>query len=98
VCPEVTAELREVASREGFALHTLRDWLKRWFNEQGDGLYEWSLRMLEAIEYEAFNAPEQWQQGVAARALNYMMDACEAMGLPLPELFPDSVLAWRQRP
>jgi len=95
ICPEVTALLHDAAAREGFALHSLRDWLRQWFGSQGDGLYEWSLRMLEAIEYEAFNVPPEWQRGEAARSLRYVMDACEAVGLPLADLSPDGALAWR---
>jgi len=97
VCPEVTLELRDVAAREGLALHSLRDWLRQWFSSQGDGVYEWSLRMLEAIEYEAFNVPPESQRGEAARSLRYVMDACEAVGLPVAALFPERVLAWYWR-
>ncbi|PXV60334.1 hypothetical protein SAMN04487785_10255 [Dyella jiangningensis] len=95
VYPAVTAALRDVAEREGLALHSLRDWLRQWFESQGDGLYEWSLRMLDAIEYEAFNVPAEFQRGEAARALRYVMDACEAIGLPLARFFPDGAMAWR---
>lgn len=95
VCPDVTAALRDVAEREGLALHSLRDWLRRWFESQGDGVYEWSLRMLDAIEYEAFNVPAELQRGEAAHALRYVMDACEAIGLPLARFFPDGAMAWR---
>ncbi|WP_144240818.1 GIY-YIG nuclease family protein [Dyella japonica] len=95
VCPEVTAELHEVAEREGLALRSLRDWLRQWFDGRSDGLYEWSLRMLEAIEYEIFNVPVALQHGEAARSLRYVMDACEAVGLPLSAIFPDAALAWR---
>lgn len=95
VCPEVTAELRAAAEREGFPMHSLREWLHQWFDGQADGLYEWSLRMLDAIEYETFNVPAEFQRGEAARSLRYVMDACEAVGLALPPIFPDAVLAWR---
>jgi hypothetical protein len=95
VCPEVTAALRETAEREGLALHSLRAWLQRWFESQGDGLYEWSLHVLVAIEYETFNVPVELQRGDAARSLRYVMDACDAVGLPLQDFFPDSVVVWR---
>lgn len=95
VCPEVASELHAAAVREGLALHGLREWLRQWFGSRSDGLYDWSLRMLEAIEYEAFNVPPSLQQGAAASSLRYAMDLCEAVGLPLAGLFPDSVLAWR---
>lgn len=97
VCPEVTVELQEVSARDDLPLHTLKDWLQRWFSSQGDGLYEWSLRLLEAIEYETFNVPLELQRGDAARSLAYVMDACEAVDVPLAGLFPDSVLAWRRQ-
>lgn len=97
VCPEVSVELRDAAVKDGLALYSLRDWLRQWFNSQSDGVYEWSLRMLDAIEYEAFNVPKEWQRGEAARSLRYVMDACEAVGLPLAELFPERALAWRQQ-
>ncbi|MDR3443822.1 MULTISPECIES: GIY-YIG nuclease family protein [unclassified Dyella] len=92
---DVTAELRAIADREGFVLHSLRDWVRQGFESQGDGLYEWSLRLLEAIEYEAFNVPAALQRGDAAHSLRYVMDAWEAVGLPLARFFPDSALAWR---
>ncbi|WP_109124521.1 hypothetical protein [Dyella sp. C11] len=95
VCPEVTATLSEIASREGFPLHSLRAWLQQWFASQGDGLYEWSLRMLEAIEYETFNVPAERRRNLAAASLAYVMDACEAVGLPLGGFFPERALAWR---
>lgn len=95
VYPEVMAELKAEAEREGFPLHPLREWLRQWFDGQADGLYEWSLRMLDAIEYETFNVPVELQRGEAARALRYVMDACEAVGLPLSPIFPDGALAWR---
>jgi hypothetical protein len=95
VCPDVTATLQELAESEGLALHSLRDWLRRWFVSQGDGLYEWSLRMLDAIEYETFNLPAELRQGHAARSLRYVMDACDAVGLPLPDFFADGAVAWR---
>lgn len=97
VSPVVSAELQQWAEREALPLHTLRDWLQRWYAAQGDALYEWSLRMLEAIEYETFNLPAHEQRGDAAAALRYLMDACEALGLAPGRFFAESALAWRQR-
>jgi len=96
VCPEVSAQLHEAAAREGLPVHSLGDWLRQWFDSQSDGLYEWSLRMLEAIEYETFNVPAPVQRGEAARSLRYVMDACEAVGLPLANRFAERALAWHQ--
>lgn len=96
-CPEVTAELQEISARDDLPLYSLKSWLQQWFLSQGDGLYEWSLRMLEAVEYEAFNMPPELQRGEAARSLAYVMDACDAVEVPLAGLFPDRVLAWRRQ-
>jgi hypothetical protein len=95
VSADVTAELHRIADHEGFVLHALREWLRQVLESQSDGLYEWSLRQLEAIEYETFNVPVAFQRGEAARSLRYVMDACEAVGLPLDSLFPQSAMAWR---
>jgi hypothetical protein len=97
VCPEVSTQLRDAALGGGFECFSLRDWLRRWFEGSSDGLYEWSLRMLEAVEYETYNVPLELQRGDAARSLAYVMDACEAVGLPLSSRFPENVLAWRMR-
>ncbi|WNL44405.1 hypothetical protein RKE25_13300 [Dyella sp. BiH032] len=95
--PEVSARLREWAARDGHAIHVLRDWVRQMFEAQMDRLYDWSLRMLDAIEYEAFNVPEAFATGQAARSLCYAMDACESVGIDLRKVFPDAVLAWRTR-
>lgn len=95
--PEVTARLHEFAMREGHAIHPLRAWVRDTFQAQADRLYDWSLRMLEAAEYEAFNVPEAYATGQAARSLRYAMDACEAVGIDVRAVFPDAVQAWRNR-
>lgn len=77
-------------------MHPLRAWLLASFREHADGLYEWSLRMLDAVEYETFNVPEAQWRGEAARALRHAMDACEAVGLSLEDHFPGSVMDWRR--
>lgn len=94
VCPEVADELARVARRDGLVLHPLRAWLHASFSDHADRLYEWSLRMLEAVQYEAFNVPAERQRGEAARSLRYAIDACEVVGLSLDRVFPESVLAW----
>lgn len=95
--PEVSARLREFAACEGYPLHALRVWLRQMFEGSSDRLYDWSLRMLEAAEYEAFNVPEAFASGQARRALIYAMDACEAVGIDVNTVFPDAVVAWKVR-
>lgn len=94
--PEVTARLREVAERDAYALHGLRDWVRQMFDAQSDHLYDLSLKLLEAIEYEAFNVPKELSTHQAERSLAYVLDACAAVGIDMGARFPESVLAWRK--
>ena len=97
VAPEVTARLREVAGRDAYPLHGLRDWVHGMFEAQSDRLYELSLKLLEAVEYEAFNVPRELATGQAASSLIYVLDACEAVGIDIATVFPERVLRWRQQ-
>lgn len=94
--PDVSARLREFAIHEGYALHGMRAWLRQMLEAQSDRLYDWSLRMLDAAEYEAFNVPRELASGQAERALTYAMDACAAAGIDLGAVFPAQALAWRE--
>jgi hypothetical protein len=96
VAPEVTARLRELAQRDAHPLHALQDWVRGMFDAQADRLYDLSLKLLEAIQYETFNLPEELASGQAARSLIYVLDACEAVGIDMTARFPDTVLAWRK--
>ncbi|NKJ22423.1 hypothetical protein [Dyella sp. SG609] len=94
--PQVTARLRDVAEREACPLHGLHDWVRQMFDAQSDRLYGLSLKLLEAIEYETFNVPEELSTGQSARSLAYILDACEAVGVDMAARFPEAVLAWRK--
>ena len=94
--PAVSARLRAFAASEGYPLRDLRTWLRQMLEAQADRLYDWSLHMLDAAEYEAFNVPEELAWGQAQRALAYAMDACAAAGIELSAVFPAQVLAWRE--
>lgn len=93
--PQVSARLHEFAAEAGYAVHALRAWVRQMFEAQADRLYDWSLRMLEAAEYEAFNVPAEIASGQAGRALAYAMDACEAVGIDVKAVFPEAVVAWK---
>lgn len=95
--PLVSARLHEFAARGGYPIHALRTWVRGMFEAQSDAFYDWSLKLLEAIEYEAFNVPAELATGQAMRALAYAMDACEAVGIDARSVFPGEVLAWRAR-
>lgn len=95
VAAQADARARQVALAEGWPVHApLRVWLRQRMDEHADALYEYSLRMLDSIEYETFNlsAPEQRQQ--TAGSLRYLLDACEALGVDLAKRLPSRVLSW----
>jgi hypothetical protein len=95
VAADVDAAARELAEREGWPLHApLREWLRARFEEDGDKLYDWSLHLLDSIEYERFNLPADQQTARTARMLRHVLDACTAFGLPLAAFLSPRVLAW----
>jgi hypothetical protein len=95
---EVGVFAARVAERYGYALHVpLSDWLRRRFAERADGLYEWSSRLLEMVEWQALNLPAPARDARYAKALADTLDACHAVGIDLPELLPSKVLAWYER-
>lgn len=83
------------AERYGYTVHApLSGWLRARFSERADQLYEWSLRLLEMIEWQAANVPPVARDPRYARALVDTLDACRAVGMPLDDLLPPAVLAW----
>lgn len=95
VAGEADQLVRRLVAEEGLTLHApLRTWLRERFNEHADALYEYSLRLLESIEYELFNLPPNEQRGTTAAALRHLLEACESLGLNLDELVPSRVLIW----
>lgn len=92
---EVDAFVRRTADRYGYVLHApLSGWLHARFAERADQLYEWSQRLLEMIEWQDANLPEEARDPRYARALLDNLDACRAVGMALDKLLPASVLAW----
>ncbi len=96
ISPEASAVFRGFAQEEGWSLHVLQTWVRDMFTAQADGLFDWSARMLQMIEYETFNVPPEHQRGVAAESLGYVMDACESVGMDTAQWFPDEVITWRR--
>ncbi|RDI99938.1 GIY-YIG nuclease family protein [Dyella solisilvae] len=91
---ELTALARELAREESLPLHEpLRDWLARRLADRAGLLYDWSERMLAeaSLEREHHGAP-----GPFEHALLDTLSLCEAVGLPLEQLLPASVLAWHR--
>lgn len=92
---EVGPFVRRTAERYGYTLHApLSGWLRARFSERADQLYEWSLRVLEMIEWQLANLPPEAHDPRYARTLIDTLDACRAVGMPLGDLLPPVVLAW----
>jgi Meiotically up-regulated gene 113 len=95
IYPDANALARQIAESEGLAMHApLGDWLRRRFEERAGLLYAWSARMLEAIEYERFNAAAPANPGALERALRDTLDGFDALGIAIEPLVPDAVSAW----
>ena len=87
--------MRRTAERYGYTLHApLSGWLRARFSERADQLYEWSLRMLEMIEWQVANLRPEARDPRYARTLIDTLDACRAVGMPLGDLLPPVVLGW----
>lgn len=95
VATEADAAGRELAEREGWSLHSpLRGWLRGRFEEHADSLYDWSLQLLDSIEYERFNLPADQQASRSARLLRHVLDACFALGMRGETFVSPRVMAW----
>lgn len=86
---------RAVCVDEGHTLHApLRDWLRTVFGERSALLFAWSAKMLEAIEYERFNAPPSMTPSVLERALRDGLDCFDELGIDIEPLVPGPVFRW----
>ena len=92
---EAEAMAQTLAAEEGFALHApLRDWLRALFRERSALLFAWSAKMLEAIEYERFNAPPLRAPSTLERALRDALDCFDELGIDIEPLVPEPVFRW----
>lgn len=93
---EAVDQARSLASKEGLVIH---DPLSRWLcgQLQTDVLYDWSLRMLDAIEFEEHNVPAEQQSRRCDRALRDILDLCANLHVNLAGVVADRVLRWHAR-
>lgn len=92
---DTCAIARELVAAEGWTLHApLRDWLRDVFRDRSALLFAWSAKMLEAIEYERFNATEGLTPRPLERALRDALDCFENLGIAIEPLVPADVEAW----
>jgi Meiotically Up-regulated Gene 113 (MUG113) protein len=85
---------RTLAADEGCTLHApLRGWLGDVFRERSALLFAWSAKMLEAIEYERFNAPPAPSSAIE-RALRNALECFDELGIDIEPLVPEPVFRW----
>lgn len=95
IADEVGAFACRAAERYGYTIHaSLHDWLRLQFSERADQLYEWSLRMLEMIDWQTLSLPPEAQDQRYAKILRDTLDACAAVDMQLAALVSSRVLAW----
>ena len=95
IYPEAAAIAREICDTEGFVLHApLRAWLRALFDDRAALLFAWSERMLEAIEYERFNAPPAPVPSALERALRDALDCFDELDIAIEPLVSQPVFDW----
>ncbi|RDS84931.1 GIY-YIG nuclease family protein [Dyella monticola] len=95
IAGEVGPFVRRTTERYGYTLHApLSAWLRARFMERADSLYDWSLRMLAMIEWQAANLLPEARDPRYAQALGDTLDACNAVGMDLAALLAPAVQAW----
>jgi hypothetical protein len=95
VYAEAESMARTLTGDEGYTLHApLRDWLRALFLERSALLFAWSAKMLEAIEYERFNAAPPTAPSVLERALRDALDCFDELGIDIRPLMPEPVFRW----
>jgi len=93
VIDEAVTAARMHALEHGFAHEPPASWLSSVLFERQDRLFDWSARMVEAIEYAEHN-----QGGIGAdvpaRELRAALDAYRSVGIDPRPLLPATVVRW----
>jgi len=94
VLDDVVAQAIALASARGLVLHRpASDWLRAHLLERRELLFDWSMRLLEQIEYEREHGGPSCPP-VAARALRDTLDAYSCTGVELADHLPAAVVRW----
>lgn len=92
---ELATLLETIARDEGFHLsRSLTPWLRGYLESRADLLHDWSLRVLDTLDWAAYNAPDDPDAGRLRRALIDTLDMFVAAGLPVEPLLHDRVSDW----
>ncbi|NID15085.1 GIY-YIG nuclease family protein [Luteibacter yeojuensis] len=94
---DVAATLRRLADGEGLLLReNLRPWLREHLMARADLLHDWSLRIVDTLDWARNNAPDDPGAARLRRALLDTWDMFEAAGIDVRSLVPASVSHWHE--
>ena len=94
---DVAATLRRIAGDEGLHLHeNLRPWLREHLMARADLLHDWSLRIVDTLDWARNNAPDDPGAARLSSALLDTWDMFEAAGIDVHSLVPASVRHWHE--
>lgn len=89
---------QRIAERYGYPVHRpLKQWLHQRMSGYTDALFDWSLQLVEIIEWQECNVPEHARDGRYAVALKVTLDAFRAVGLYAQAGLPSAVQRWYSR-
>lgn len=92
---DVSTLLDEIAATESFSLQRgLKPWLRGHLGARADLLHDWSLRIVDTLDWATHNAPDDPGAPKLRRALLDTLDMFAAAGVAIETLVPDRVLAW----
>jgi hypothetical protein len=91
----IAAALRRIAQDEALRLHDgLRPWLHEHLMARADLLHDWSLRIVDTLDWARNNAPDDPGTDRLRRALLDTWAMFEAAGIDVHALVPASVAHW----
>ena len=93
--PEVSGLLQAIARDEGLPVYgSLRPWLRDHLLDRADLLHDWSLRIVETLEWARHNAPDDPGARRLSQALLDTWALFEAAGIDVRLLVPALVTEW----
>jgi hypothetical protein len=89
---------QRIAERYGYQVHRpLKRWLHQRMSGYADALFDWSLQIVEIIEWQECNVPEHARDGRFAIALKGTLDALSVVGVNTHRRLPPAVQRWYSR-
>jgi hypothetical protein len=91
----VAGLLRSIATEEGLVLQDgLRPWLRAHLMTRADLLHDWSLRIVETLDWARHNVPDDRDAVRLRQALLDTWAMFEAAGIEVRSLVPAAVVHW----